>query len=513
MSGTEGIDYADQLKEKILEKYSGLDKVDPNRILIKPAIPETIKEFMSYISSSHETIIPSYMFSQLRLLDTDDIIQSIATTLPTGFNTSHKCLLSLITSDDRFDGTYSTESNSFTGTFKIPKYFEGMFDIQIVTSQQLNSVTLQVNLYGDDGITIDNGSLVQTDGDKYTYSFLRFKDLNCVLPNLMCNYYMIKIDPTIEAVVKIKHICLDTEMRSQIAIKSTPILPIMHSNNQQWLAFPPFFSIYIDLSTNTYKQLGSMNDPAQSISEFINNGKRQKREENIRNVAGPCIITKIAKATKSSFGESIALQLYMENLSLTQLVTKYPNYTIDDNHFVQLDGVDVSYEHFNHHSPDMEISFGDYGHSIGIIQGVDPINLTNILYPLYVLSIVCGTNEFIINLLDGTKITFSKDNKIYNVTYYDNDESSTLYEFEFSSELEKFKDEFEGPYESIGFRCKMDCEHPDLDWFMNEDNKRYVYWNGMEYQTMPPCLEYLVPTQYKDMAVNILESNGYIIHD
>ena len=479
----------DELQQKILEKYSKFEPVDPDRILALTPVPEIISEFILYSICPSEVISSSYMYSQLQLLDVDELIQN------NDDSTISKCLIALVATN-KFDGTYATESGTFTGGLARISGFDGAFDITVTSKQPLTSVKLQINADGGEYVVIDNGTLVSSSDNEYVYSFLRFKDLSCVLPAITCRSYSIEIDKDTEQVASftVRKIYINGELRDQL-IHNTVIIPTS-PDDKHWVAFPSVMVVYFDLTNNTFKQIGSINDKEQSISEFIEKGKKYKRQSQIHNIVGPCIITKMNKAIK----EGISLQLYFEKLPLSDLVQKDSRYTISDNHFVQLNDVDVSYANFTNN--ELELTVNSYG----IIQGTDPVPLTAFTYPLYVLNIMFNENRVKINLLDGQTITLSKYNRMYTVST-----DKPLYKFYFASEYENFTDQFQGPFERVCFTCKMDCKHPNLDWFKDENNKCYVYWNGFEYQTMPPQLHYVVPQMYKEKAINILKENGYKI--
>lgn len=484
----------EELQQKILEKYSEFEPVDPDRILTLPSVPEIISEFILYTTCPSQVVSSSYMYSQLQLLDVDELIQ-------TDDSTISKCLIALIATN-KFDGTYATESGTFVEGVARLSGFDGAFDITVTSKHPLTSVKLQINADGGEHVVIDNGTLVSSD-NQYVYSFIRFKDLSFVLPAIACRSYSIEIESetdsdlgSLDASYTIRQIYLSCELRDQI-IHNTIVIPIYPFD--RWVAFPSIIVVYFDLVKNTFKQIGSIDDREQSISEFIEKGKKYKRQTKINNIVGPCIITKMNKAIK----EGISLQLFLEKLSLSDLVQKDSRYTISDNHFVQLNDVDVSYDHFNENCPNLELTVNSYG----IIQGTDPVPLTAFTYPLYALNIMFNDNRVKINLLDGQTITLSKYNRMYTISSTD----KPLYKFYYASEYENFTDQFSGPFERVCFTCKMDCVYPNLDWFKDENNKCYVYWNGFEYQTMPPQLHYVVPQMYKVKAINILKENGYKI--
>ena len=491
-----------KLRNQIMEKYPDFEPVVNDRILQTPHVPDSITEFLSHSLNNINVRIPSYMYSQLQLLDCDELERMQDT------NFAH-CLFNLIAVENKFDGSYTTLSGTFTGRSANLQGFDGIYYIQVTTKQKLSKCILQIHADGYETVIIDYGTLVSSNNDEYVYSFLQFKDTDCVLPGVPLRKYSIEIDENVEASFTSKEIYLSYPIRKQF-INGIQVIPITPFDNKHFVAFPSVMVITFDLEKNTYRQVGSINNREESISQFIENGRRVMRQNKIKNITGPCTITKINKSTDNcSFtGCGISLQLYKEKLELTDLISKYPQYTLDNN-FIMLDDKDVSYENFNDLCPNSELTVSNLGYGIGIIRGIDPVPLTEFDFPMDVLNIRHGEKGIEINLLNGQQILFYKNDRMYKVSL----DNKTLYNFYFTSRLEQFKDEFTEELETICFMCKRDCKHPDLDLFKTDTGSCYVYWNGLEYLTMPPQLHYVVPSSYKEKAIAILEENGFSIQD
>ena len=421
----------DKIKAELLEKYSNLKPIDQKRKLIVPELPETLKEFSFCIDSQNELNISSQMYSQMRLCNSDDISEQSFKNCDITF----KCLLPIIAIGNLFDGAYASSSANFTKQYVIPKY-EGTFDIKVVSKQQLNCITLEISNYN---FAFDVGTLISVDDNQYTYSFLKFKDLSYVLPPNGFFNYVINIDKDIDATVTMKNILLDTDIREQIIWHPT-VFSIEKENNenqenQQWIYMSINNVLQLDLLDDKYKYIDSNYEIGQ-ISEFIKETKIHAREQNIKKnmLNGPCKITKIIKVIdKSAKYYKPCLQFYFDDLSLDELITKDSRYTIDNNHFVQFDGKDVSFTHTNCFGNRVEMSIVNHSWSIGMLKGIKPIELTNISYPLYVLNICHSHNQIIINLLDGSQLIFCEDdttdNIKYKLSYKENDIDVILYEF------------------------------------------------------------------------------------
>lgn len=436
-SNNDGNIDVDKIKAELLEKYSNLKPIDLKRKLIVPELPETLKEFSFCMDGQKELNVSSQMYSQMRLCNSDDISEQSFKNCDITF----KCLLPIIAIGNLFDGAYASSSANFTEQYIIPKY-EGTFDIKVVSKQQLNRITLEIINYN---FAFDVGTLISVDDDQYTYSFLKFKDLSYVLPPNGFFNYVINIDKDIDATVTMKNILLDTDIREQIiwhptvfSIKNNKIVKYEYNENQenqQWIYMSMHHALQLDLLDDKYKYIDSNYEIGQ-ISEFIKETKIHAREQNIKKhmLNGPCKITKIIKVIdKSAKYYKPCLQFYFDDLSLDDLIQKDSRYTIDDNHFVQLDGKDVSFTYTNCFGNPVEMSIVNHSWSIGILKGIKPIELTNISYPLYVLNICHSHNKIIINLLDGSQLIFYEDDTIdnikYKLSYKENDIDVILYEF------------------------------------------------------------------------------------
>lgn len=432
----DGMVDVDKIKTELLEKYSNLKPIDRKRKLIIPELPEILKEFSFCIDGQNELNVSSQMYSQMRLCNSDDIDEQ---SFKNG-DITFKCLVPLIGTENLFDGAYASSSANFTEQYIIPKY-EGTFDIKVISTQQLNSITLEIMNYN---FVFDMGTSISVDNNQYIYSFLKFKDLSYVLPPNGFFNYVINIDKDIEANVTMKNILLDTDIREQIiwhptvfSIKNNKITKYQHSENQeiqQWIYISMHHAFKLDLLADKYKYID--NTEIEQISELIKKNKMYAREQNmkLRMLNGPCKVTNIIKVTdKSAKYYKPCLQLYFDDLSLDELLKKDSRYTIDNNHFVQLDGKDVSFTHTNCFGSPVEISIVNHILSIGILKGSKPIELTTISYPLYVLNICHSQNKIIINLLDGSQLIFCEDdttdNMKYKLSYKENDIDVILYEF------------------------------------------------------------------------------------
>jgi hypothetical protein len=505
---------------KAILNIEDIKKIDPLRKINIPDVNKNILYILAKINGStnkYDTESIKYVhkiYPQLQLLEGDMYIKLVDKILAENkknegkvFSQYEKHMVLLICLDEEYyDGVYLTYSQTFSRSIEVNED-DGMCDFVIKSPNKLNSIVLE-NKHGENNIVLNDHVVEKYVNGIYEYKFVYDDNTPYMTYPQFIKHgssgdkLYINVDSDEQLVLEYKRVILHGKYIKDIGVIYN-IIPTNKLNVYMALGSAWFCSVLIDLNNDTYQGYGSKE--IYNLSEQVN---KFKFRETVEQATGIHDLIKIASIKYVNKGFNI----YVESLTLDDIVEMDSRY-VKVNDYLYLNGVMVvcantykklsnAYIHINSIFNSLlfeKLTMNELGYECEI----------KLDYPLFVLKGDFGTDGgFVYNLVNGDVVQICKYDTQLCIKYND----VIIFEQIALTKYQIYERSFDRPYNKLCVTYKYDCVAPDMNWFLDDNGKCYVYYDGVEYCTMPPQVHYIVPVKYKNYVVNKLELEGYKVH-